>query len=414
MPPQEPIRDRAGVDAVVKEARAEGRAAIDLEFLWERTYAPLACLAQVATARGVHLVDPIDGAPLEPIAELVSDPDVAVVMHAPSADLALLGMAYGTRPANFHDVQVTAGFVGLGAGQGLAALLERVLGVHLDKGERYTDWSRRPLSRAQLAYAAGDVTDLLALADELERRARALGRWDWVGEEHARRYGPGARLVPDPAQSWRRVKGQGRLSGRDRAVLAAVAEWRENEARRRDKPTAWVVPDRTLVEIARRRPADRRALGSERGLPDRMRPADLDGLLAALRRGEEADPIALPPPPSHEMQQRLEVLGPLGAVMVAARAAAVDLAPTLLATRDEISAFLAAVVEGDPDEHPLGSGWRRELAGEALTDLVRGRLALAADDDPPYLVEIPREGAEAGTGGTRVRDGRPSGEEISR
>ena len=141
---------------MVAEARAEGRAAIDLEFLWERTYAPIACLAQLATPRGIHLVDPIDGAPLGPIAELVSDPDVEVVMHAPSADLTLLG--HGLRhPARSActDVQIVAGFVGLGAGQGLATLLERVLGRKLDKGERYTDWSRRPLSAAQLEYGAG-------------------------------------------------------------------------------------------------------------------------------------------------------------------------------------------------------------------------------------------------------------------
>jgi ribonuclease D len=396
----EPIRDAAGVAAIAEQARAEGRAAIDLEFLWERTYAPVACLAQVATEQGVHLIDPIEGAPLEPIAELVADPAVEVVMHAPSADLTLLGMAFGSRPAALYDLQVAAGFVGLGAGQGLAALLERVMGVRLDKGERYTDWSKRPLSRAQLAYAAGDVEHLLALADELRRRARALDREEWVAEEHARRYGPQARLVPDPETAWRKVKGQGRLGSRDRAVLAALARWRENEARRRDKPASWIVPDRTLVEIARRRPADRRALEAERGLPDRIRGADADGLLAAIREGETAPPIGLPSPPSAELQQRLEVLAPLGAVLVGARAAAADLAPSLLATRDDISGFLLAAVRGDLDGQPLASGWRRELVGEALVELAEGRLALAADPRRPFLAELPRDGA---AGADRVR-----------
>jgi len=396
MPALEPIRDAAGVAAVVEEARAGGRAAIDLEFLWERTYAPIACLAQVATPRGIHLVDPIDGAPLAPVAELVADPAVEVVMHAPSADLTLLGMAYGTRPSALYDVQIAAGFVGLGAGQGLAALLERVLGERLDKGERYTDWSKRPLSPAQLEYAAGDVEHLLALADELRRRARALGREDWVAEEHERRYGPQARLVPDPETAWRRVKGQGRLGSRDRAVLASLARWREHEARRRDKPASWIVPDRTLVEIARRRPADRRALEAERGLPDRIRGADADGLLAALRAGEQAPPIGLPSPPAPDLQQRLEVLAPLGAVLVSARAAAADLAPSLLATRDEIAAFLVAAVRGDVNGQALASGWRRELVGDALIELADGRLALAADPSRPFLAELPRDGGGGG------------------
>lgn len=391
MPPLEPISDAAGVAAVVEEARSEGRAAIDLEFLWERTYAPVACLAQVATPRGVHLIDPIAGAPLEPVAELVADPGLPVVMHAPSADLALLGMAFGTRPSALHDVQVTAGFVGLGAGQGLGALLERVLGVRLDKGERYTDWSKRPLSRAQLEYAAGDVAHLLSLADELSARAESLGRAGWVADEHERRYGAQARLVPDPDSAWRKVKGQGRLGAQDRAVLAALAQWREEEARRRDKPASWVVPDRTLVEIARRRPADRAALERERGLPDRVRGADADALLAAVRAGEAAPPLTLPAPPSPELQQRLEVLAPLGAVLVGARAAAADLAPSLLATRDDISSFLTASVRGELDGHPLASGWRRELVGDALIELAAGRLALAAEPRPPFLAELRRD-----------------------
>jgi ribonuclease D len=390
-----PIVDAAGVAAVVDEARAEGQAAIDLEFMWERTYAPVACLAQVATPRGVHLIDPIGGAPLLPVAELVADPGVEVVMHAPSADLTLLGMAYGLRPARLQDVQITAGFVGLGAGQGLGTLLERVLGVRLDKGERYTDWTRRPLSGAQLEYAAADVQHLLQLHRELAGRAEALGRGDWVAEEHGRRYGPDARLVPDPETAWRRVKGQGRLSARDRAVLASLAAWREEEARRRDKPASWIVPDRTLVEIARRRPADRGALESERGLPDRIRGATTDGLLAALRAGAAAEPMAAPAPPTAELQQRLEVLAPLGAVLVGARAAAVDLAPSLLATRDEIVAFLVAAIRGDVDGQPLASGWRREIAGDALIELAQGRLALAAAGRRPYLTELPRERADS-------------------
>lgn len=389
----ETITDPAGVDAVVREARAEGRVAIDLEFLWERTYAPVACLAQLATPAGIHLVDPIEGAPLGPIAELVSDPDVDVVMHAPSADLTLLGMAFGVRPQAFTDVQLTAGFVGLGAGQGLGNLLERVLGVRLDKGERYTDWSKRPLSPAQLEYAAGDVIHLLELADQLARRAEKLGRTDWVAEEHARRYGPDARLLPDPETAWRKVKGGGRLNGKDRAVLAALAAWREREGARRDKPTSWVIPDRTLVEIAHRRPATRGALENERGLPDRIRGADADALLAALREGENAPPPPVSTPPSPEMQQRLDVLGPLGAVLVTARAAAVDLAPSLLATRDEIASFLLAAIRGETDDLPLGNGWRRELAGGGLIDLAAGRLALGADAERPFLVELPRSAA---------------------
>ncbi|MEQ9092797.1 MAG: ribonuclease D, partial [Miltoncostaeaceae bacterium] len=176
----QPIRDAAGVAEVVGSARASGRMALDFEFLWERTYAPVPCLAQVNVDGEIALIDPVQGAPLEPLAEVLDDPSVTVVMHAPSADLTLMALATGVAPTNLVDVQVTAGFVGLGAGQGLAALLERVLRVQLDKGERYTDWSRRPLSEAQNTYAAADVEHLLELSDRLDERAERLGRSEWV------------------------------------------------------------------------------------------------------------------------------------------------------------------------------------------------------------------------------------------
>lgn len=392
----EPIRDAAGVAAVAERAREAGRMALDFEFLWERTYAPMPCLAQIAVGDAIHLIDPVEGAPLEPIADIVNDPDVTVVMHAPSADLTLLALICDLTPRALVDVQVTAGFVGLGAGQGLAVLLERVLRVKLDKGERYTDWSRRPLSDGQSDYAAADVAHLLQLSDELARRAEGLGRTDWVAEEHRRRYGPGARFTTDPDEAWRKVKGQGRLNGRDRAVLRSLAAWREREARRADRPTSWVLPDRTLVEVARRRPATRRALESERGMPDRMRGSQADAMLEAIRAGERADPITTGQAPAPELQARADAIAPLGAVLVAARAAAVDLAPSLLATRDDISGYLTATMAGDADGHPLATGWRHEIAGAALADLAAGRLALAAIPERPYLREIAHDPGSPG------------------
>src|SRR5262249_1189944 len=199
-----PIAGTDGVVEVAAEGRAAGRVALDLEFLWERTYRPQACLAQVAVGDAVHLVDPLAGASLEPLAGLVADPDVTVGMHAPSAGLILLALSYGVRPCGLVDTQLAAGFVGLGAGQSLGTLLERALGVHLRKSESYTDWSRRPLTPAQLAYAVDDVRHLLPLADELDRRAEALGRTDWVAAEHRPRYGLDAPLTPQPDEAGRR------------------------------------------------------------------------------------------------------------------------------------------------------------------------------------------------------------------
>lgn len=374
---------------MVAAAHEHGRIALDFEFLWERTYAPIACLAQVAIDGRVHLIDPIEGAPLGPVAALVSDPDVDVVMHAPSSDLTLLGMQFGTRPASVLDVQLTAGFVGIGAGQGLGVLLERGLKVRLDKGEQYTDWSRRPLSERQLAYAAADVAHLVALADEFLARADRLGRTDWIAEEMARRYGPDSCWVPDPEEIWRRVKGQGKLSPSDRAVLRELAAWREREAARRDRPTAWIVPDRTLLEIARRRPKTANQLAGERGLPERTRPGDLEGMLAAVRAGEAATPIHLPAAPPPDLQARMDTLGPLGQILVTARATDAEIAPSLVATRDEIENFLWGQIGArDASESPLAVGWRHEIAGRPLAELAAGRIALGPATTRPFLREI--------------------------
>ncbi|MFN8111174.1 MAG: HRDC domain-containing protein [Thermoleophilia bacterium] len=387
----EVIRDGDGVARLAEHVRRVGTMAIDFEFLWERTYAPHPCLVQVAVEDQVLLVDPLEGAPLEPLAELVADPAILTIMHAPSADLTLLGMKFDTRPTNLVDVQLTAGFVGLGSGQGLSVLLDRVLRVRLDKGEQYTDWSRRPLSERQLRYAEADVSHLHELWARLRERAGDLGRLDWVDEEHERRYGPEARFTPDPDEAWRKVKGQGKLTAKDRAVLQQLARWRELEALRRDRPAAWIVPDRTLLEVARRRPTSADRLTQERGLPERLRASDLQGMLQAIRVGVENEPIAMPSSLPAELQGRLDALVGLGQILVSSRAAEVDLAPSLLATRDDVENYLAQAIGGrDGLNSPLAHGWRHKLAGAPLLDLAAGRIALAAADTRPYLREIPR------------------------
>ena len=351
--------------------RHHGRMALDVEFLWERTYAPIPCLAQVATPDEIALIDPIEGGALDDIAALLADPAIEVVMHAPSADLTLFALGFDVRPSNLLDSQLIAGF------------------VKVPKTEGYSDWSRRPLTRAQLDYAATDVEHLFALVDELMRRASGLGRTEWVLEEHERRYGPAARVAPDPFEAWRKVKGQGRLQPAERAVLRRAAAWREMEARRRDRPVGWLLPDRTLLEVARRRPKGAGALLDERGVPSAMREREAESLIAAMDEAANDPPIALGPPPPAKVQARLDTLTPLAQILLTARSAAVDLAPTLVATRDDVDSFLAAVLMEDSlDGLPLGRGWRRQVAGDALIDLAAGRLGLAPLAGPPYLAEI--------------------------
>jgi ribonuclease D len=384
----EQITTAASLGPLLDQARAEGTCAVDTEFVWERTYAPALCLVQLATAERLAVIDPLAGAPLDPVAELMADPAVEKVMHAPSGDLAAFVLHHDVRPRNVFDTQVAAGFAGYGGSPSLERLLDQAVGVHLRHDEGFTDWSRRPLTPIQIEYAADDVRYLLDAARALRARLAGQGREAWVDEEMAQRYGDGAKLVQDPELAWRRVSGRGRLRGEQIAALAAAAAWREREARRRDLPASWLIKDATLIEIARRRPRTPRDAESIRGLQLR-KGAQLDGLLAAV--------AAAGPPPSGasegdlpgEVRRRVRVVLPLASAVLQARCAEAGVASELVATRAELEALIAGQAMGADGGHPLLSGWRRELAGESLLALLRGEIALRVLPRAPHVAEQP-------------------------
>ncbi|MDX6594473.1 MAG: ribonuclease [Gaiellales bacterium] len=382
----EQITDAAGLKSVIDDARSAGRCAIDTEFVWERTYAPVLCLVQIATPDRIAVVDPLRGAPLEPIAELLADPSVQKVMHAPTADLAGFALHFGTAPAAVYDVQLAAGFAGYGGSLSLEKLLSQVAGVRLRHAEGFTDWSRRPLTDVQVAYAADDVRHLLAAADALEQRLERQGRARWANEEMERRHGPEAQLVQDPDEAWRRVGGRGKLRGEHLALLVAVAAWREREARRRDIPTSWLVRDATLVELARRRPRTPADAQQVRGLQLKRGP-QMDSLLSVLASAK-GDPPARSAEIASDVRNRIKVVLPLASAVLQASCAEAGIASELVATRDDLESLIAHTAEGDENgSHPLLSGWRREVAGEPLLRLLRGEVALRVVDGPPHVAE---------------------------
>ena len=379
----EHLRDPADVQSFASAARAEGRLALDTEFVWERTYSPVPCLLQLATAERLAVLDPLEDVDVGPIAELVGDPAVQLVMHAPAGDLLLFATRYGVRATNVFDTQLAAGFVGYGISMAYDRLVERALNVTLTHNETFSDWSRRPLTEAQIAYASDDVRYLFDLADSLGARLDQMGRRSWAEDEIARRYGPDATIEPDPQRAYLKVARRGRLSGRQLAALRAVAAWREEEARTRDMPPGWVLKDPSVVEVARRNPADAAALGKLRGLGSLSAPA-AQRLLDALAGAAGAEPVQgareLPP----GLARRVAAASALGAVLVRARCEGAHIAPELVATRAELESFVEAMANGH-DEHALLSGWRRELVGAELKELVQGNVAIALEPQSPYV-----------------------------
>ena len=386
------LTERSQIEGVVESARAEGRIGLDTEFMRERTYAPKLCLVQVAVGSEIALIDPLAGEmELAGIAELVSDPDVQTVLHAAKQDLEIFHLAFGAKPANIFDVQLAAGFAGLGASLPYGRLVEETIGTRLEKGESYTDWCRRPLTAAQMTYAADDVRYLIDVADVLGKRLRDQGRETWAREEMHVALEDETVYATDPGEVWRKVSGRGSLSGKQMGVLVELARWREETAIRRNIPRGWVLKDVALVEVARRRPRTKAQLRAIRGINEKDADRMAEDLIAAVERGLEGPEVAQLPVAPRAAQARARMLSGLADALVRARSQHAGIAPELVATRGELEAIILDLVTGkmDPSRHRLLHGWRRELAGQGVLDLAEGRIAVKAIATPPYVEEVP-------------------------
>ena len=390
-PPIEHLTTTVDVQRFADEARASGRLALDTEFLWERTYAPVPCLVQVATAERIVVIDPIEGGDVAPIAALVADPAVEILMHAPAADILLFARRYQVKPVRIFDVQLVAGFLGMGTSLAYDRLVERVLRIRLVHNETFSNWVKRPLTQTQVAYAADDVRHLHAIADALTRDLAERHRTAWAEDELARRYGE-AVAAPDPRNAYLKLPRRGRLTGRQLAVLREIAAWRETEAATTDLPVGWVLKDPTLVEMARTMPRDAAAVAQVRGASG-LSGSARGRLAEAIAAGLAADPIEPPRELRRDLVRRVAAASELAAVLLRARCDDADLAPELVATRSELERYVEFLVshEATDDRHPLTEGWRAELVGHELRELVEGRVALAALASAPYLAIIRRE-----------------------
>lgn len=372
---------------IAARAQRSGHMALDTEFMGEGRYRTLLCLVQLAvpddtTGLRIELIDPLDehldGAPL---ARVLADPEIELVLHAGRQDVALLRRRFATPVRNVFDTQLAAGFAGMPAQASYETLLAELLGVRLAKSASFTRWDARPLSREQLAYAREDVVHLLELAEELKRRLTASGRLQWACEEcRALERASDERDEEAIFARLPRIRG---MSAASQAVARELVAWRERTAAAQDRTVQSVLGDAVLVEIAKRRPTTTRELEQIRGLAQsglRRRGAEL---LEAVRGGAQRP---------HEPLERLPRGGapdptdaPLVALceaLVRARAREADLAYELIAARADLQAIVAAVRAGGTGETEKLDvrtlhGWRRELVGAELLELLDGRVSLS-------------------------------------
>jgi ribonuclease D len=365
------VGDAAALADLIEQLRDEPRYALDTEFHGERTYWPRLALVQVAWPEGIALIDPFD-IDIAPFAEILGGPGV-MVAHAAEQDLAILARACGRLPTKLFDTQVAAGFIGMGA-PSLASLVERLLDVRLTKGDRLTDWTRRPLSVDQRLYAAADVEYLLALQDVLVARLEPMGRIDWATDECEERR-LRVRTRPEPDVAWWRMKGARQLRGRSRGVAQQVGAWRERTAARLDVPPRFVLSDLALIGIVSRPPRTREELTAIRGVDGRaLRDGATDELLAAVTTGLELEPGSVAMPESDHIDRALAPAVTVIGAWLAQRASELDLDPAVLATRADLTQLL----HGSPSR--IATGWRADLVGAPIKRLLEGAATIVLRD----------------------------------
>jgi ribonuclease D len=356
---------------------------IDTEFLRETTYYPILCVMQMASPEEAVVVDALAREiDLAPFFELMANERVLKVFHAGRQDIEIVWHRAGLIPHPVFDTQIAAMVLGYGDSVSYEQLVQRITGDHLDKSHRFTDWSRRPLSKGQIAYAISDVTHLrdlyLALSADLEKR----GRTEWVNEEMEVLTSPQTYRA-EPESAWQRVKTRARKPN-ELAVLIELAAWREREAQMRDVPRGRVLKDDALGDIAVQAPTTMEKLASLRSLPRGFERSKWgDAILEAVERGLARDPKSLP---------RIE----RGRV-AANGAATVELLKVLLRMTSERHAVAAKVIATVEDLERIAAddnadiaalkGWRRELFGENALALKHGHLALAIEKGRVVAVE---------------------------
>jgi ribonuclease D len=384
------IETPARLDELVRHLRTAGRFGFDTEFVSEETFEPNLCLVQVASEDRIANVDPMapgmDRA-MEGFWGLVLDPSIEIVMHAAGEDLRIAQFLTGRLPDRVYDVQLGAGLVGYGYPISLSNLVRHELGVSLAGSETRTDWRRRPLTDAQLDYASDDVRYLLPLADRLGSRLAEWNRAEWAEAEFAR-------LIEnvearDDAERWRRLPGLHQLSRRGLEAARRLAGWRVEQARASNRPLRQLLRDDLLVAIAKRQPASRRDLEALRDFNRPQLLARTNDILAVVAQAREVPDRDLP----DHAERREE--GPGAAMVVSLLSASLHqccterhVASSLVGSVSDLKDLIAWQTTGrSEDRRPwLAKGWRGEVCGRLLTDVLAGRRSLRIVDP---MAEVP-------------------------
>ena len=354
--------------------------AFDTEFVSDDTYRPRLGLIQVATANHLAIIDPVDIEDTKPFWDLLASPGRVIIAHA-SREESRFCFRYSGKPiAGLFDTQLAAGFVGMEYPASLATLVQKLVNKTLPKGETRTDWSRRPLSQAQIEYALHDVTDLVEMYQQLNHTVRKLERESWLEEETTRLQ---QKVIDgETKENWRRVSGSSGLKPRQLEIIRHLWRWREKEAKRRDRLPKRILRDDLMVELARRGITDRRKIKDIRGMERRGLADHYDSIAAAIQAGLNTAENDLPRRPRGMRRVVSPMLSQFLSTAIACISRQHKLAPPIVGNADDVRELLGYELDRRTNDSlpSLLDGWRGEIVGKAFRKILAGELAIKVAD----------------------------------
>lgn len=367
------ITDSNQLNAFIGRAMNSDVLAIDTEFLREKTFHARLCLLQMATRDEDVIVDPFEVTDLTPLIPLMQNPNVMKLFHAGRQDVGILYRELGIMPRPVFDTQIAAALLGFTQQVGYAALVHAECGVQLKKGDSYTDWSRRPLADSQISYAAEDVIYLPKVYSKMKRRLEDMGRLHWLDHDFHELVNPD-KYDTKPRERYLRLKRVNQLSRKQLSAAREFAAWREERAESANIPRKWVVTDEQIVESCKRETRSVDQLFMVRGMRDKLNTADARTVVKLIIKGLDSPQEEWPVTSrkSHN-EANVDTVVDLMCALVRYRAKENEIAFQTLASHDQ----LVAIARGHTADVPLLKGWRREIVGAELLDLVNGKIMLS-------------------------------------
>ena len=355
--------------------------ALDTEFLREKTYYPVFCLLQIATPEWVVCVDPIALADLSELFEVINNPDIIKVLHSCRQDMEIFYQETGEVTAPVFDTQIAAPLLGFQENPGYAMLVSSFLNVNLSKTHTRADWTIRPLSEAQIQYAADDVIYLCKIYQTICQKLESLGRLDWLEKDFELLKNSELYQI-SPVNAWKKIKGRNRLTGKQLSIVQTLCEWREQTAQSENRPKNWLIRDDLLLELAKFQPETENDLSKIRSMNERTVRRYGKVICRLLNEAKQRTPIPVDNKKSAKKRPKQEAVLDVLTAVVRMRADENSLNPMILASRKDLEKLLSA-----EEESSLLLGWRYSMVGKELQGLLKGQYALTLNTENVFLTE---------------------------